>query len=321
MFPGDARLGGVVAINTGSGTEVVDDDIEIAIPVEVATSHAMGDAFRVEPPLGSAFGEFEFAQVSECHVGCVLCGEHSPGKEDFAVRHLFAFTLLFQLDDRIEVACVPFHAVCDQHILESVQIDIHENGTPTPIRRGDPGVIGELRKKAEPPVEKQGVAHGLRTVVIPSWNGLVLHPGDHLIFPCPMAGVQHVHHQEIIQAIPVNVSKIDSHGKHAGLSERQRRGFTKAPLTNIKPKAIDPVEIVADIHVRTTVTVYVPKHHRQAPLVQQARQGRAVCAHEPPTAGLVSFEAKFAKVAIQHIRQAVLLDATAFVQSETVLKF
>ena len=219
------------------------------------------------------------------------------------------------------MARVSFHPICDQHILQPVKIHIHENGTPTPVRCRDACVMGDLGKHTEPPVEEQGIAHPLRPVVVPPRHGAILHARNHLVFSRAMAGVQHVDHEKIIEPVAIDVRKIDPHGEHAGFPQCQRRRLAKPALPHIEPEPVEAVEIIANINVRLTVTVDIPKHHRQAPLEQRAGHRCPFCGHKPRTAHDIPFKSKLAKVAIKHIRKAVFLDATAFVDLETVLEF
>ena len=80
------------------------------------------------------------------------------------------------------------------------------------------------------------------------------------------------------------------------------------------------IEIVADINVRFPVAVDVPEHHRQSPLEQRTVHRRPLRGHELPAADDIPLEPELAKVAVQHIRQAVFLDATALVEPEPVLE-
>src|SRR5205085_3820362 len=66
---GDTRSRGVIVINCGRGIQVVHDDIEIAIVVEVSQSHAVGNAAKVDSPLGAGFLEGEIVAIVEGEVG------------------------------------------------------------------------------------------------------------------------------------------------------------------------------------------------------------------------------------------------------------
>ena len=161
----------------------------------------------------------------------------------------------------------------------------------------------------------------MRSIVEFAGHGHVLHPRDHLILPRSTVAVQHIHDNEIVQAVTVDIGEIDPHGKHAGFSERQRGGLAKAALANVEPKTIFAVKIIANIQVRTPVTVDVPEHHGQPPLEQRPLQRRPACVYKPATADFVPLKPELAKVAVEHIRQPVFLNATARIQSETVFEF
>src|SRR5437762_11469257 len=84
-----------------------------------------------------------------------------------------------------------------------------------------------------------------------------------------MGATEHVEHKEIIQAIPIEIREINSHGKHARVSQRRFRNRSKPPLPVIDPDAIFGGEIIADIYIRRAVAVDIVKHHGQAPVVRR----------------------------------------------------
>src|SRR5439155_605901 len=70
-----------------------------------------------------------------------------------------------------------------------------------------------------------------------------------------MGATEHVEHKEIIQAIPIEIREINSHGKHARVSQRRFRNRSKPPLPVIDPDAIFGGEIIADIYIRRAFAI------------------------------------------------------------------
>ena len=61
----DARGRGVVAVNQGRSVEAVDDDVEVAVIVEIGQGHPVTNIGRVEIPIGAAVFEGQVAAVSK----------------------------------------------------------------------------------------------------------------------------------------------------------------------------------------------------------------------------------------------------------------
>src|SRR5207249_6903037 len=121
-----------------------------------------------------------------------------------------------------------------------------------------------------------------------------------------MGATEHVEHKEIIQAIPIEIREINSHGKQARVSQRRFRNRSKPPLPVIDPDAIFGGEIIADIYIRRAVAIDIVKHHGQAPVVRRLPEWSSLFILKGSIGEGERRESRTAVIAIQHIGFAVL---------------
>src|SRR2546422_8652780 len=95
-----------------------------------------------------------------------------------------------------------------------------------------------------------------------------------------MIAAQHIQHEKIIEAIAVDVGKVNPHGIPAGLAQSQPSYGPKFSRTLIDPDPVRRIKIVADINVRLAVAVDVPEHHRETPIIWRLGQGFSVFVEE-----------------------------------------
>ena len=172
----------------------------------------------------------------------------------------------------VDVQRVEAEPVCDQDILEAVEIDIHERRGPRPVTRLEPGVVGRLQPRAVAPRHQQRVAIVARPVV-----EFADHDRDRLFLvemhePPRLLPGQHVQHQHVVVAVAVDIGKVDAHRGAAGVAHGQPRHCAEAPAPVIDPEPVRTAEGVAHVQVRREVAVDVAERHGQAPVVRGGKR-------------------------------------------------
>src|SRR3954468_16062724 len=129
---GDARRGGVVAINPGRFVQVVDDEIEVAVVVEIRESHAVGNARRIKAPRGSDLFESEITAVAESQFRRGEAREKFFETKTFDPAQPLARFSGFDRVDEILVKRVGGKAGGDEQVFIPVEIDIEKKRCPRP---------------------------------------------------------------------------------------------------------------------------------------------------------------------------------------------
>ena len=97
-----------------------------------------------------------------------------------------------------------------------------------------------------------------------------------LILPDTLLTAEHFDHQEIVNAIAVDVGRVHGHGRHRHFTPGERRDCAKSSLTIIQPKPVSRTKvIVADINIRRPIAVEIAEHHGQSPLLWRGTEGFA----------------------------------------------
>src|SRR5262249_29711471 len=131
----------VVSHDRRGRTETVDDDIEIAVAVEVRGGHPVRDVrLRAEIPRATHVDERVIAAISEGHV---------PERQlwiepTLALPRRWAQEMALQSLLRVGIHHVPQMPVPDEQILPSVEIDVHEERRPRPSTRLHTGILANL---------------------------------------------------------------------------------------------------------------------------------------------------------------------------------
>ena len=154
----------------------------------------------------------------------------------------------------------------NEQVLEPVEIDVHERGPPGPAGRVDAGELRGLRPGPVPPTQVERVARLLRPVPQPSRELRVGDPADDLLHAQPLLPAQHLHDEEVRDAVPVHVRKIHAHRGEARAPHGERRQHPEAPGPVVDPDVIGAVEVVTDVQVGIPVTVHVLETGREPPL-------------------------------------------------------
>ena len=133
--------------------------------------------------------------------------------QSFQVREIFFATDFFQVAGDVYVLHIAFKAGRYQDVLVAVEIHIKEDRTPRPVRSRNATEIGNLRIVAISMVKKKRVARIGRPVV-----NLANGQDNRLVVvllgvPLLVVSAQHVSHKNLVVAVPVQVRKIDTHGK------------------------------------------------------------------------------------------------------------
>src|SRR6185312_9722743 len=154
------ELAGVVAIQEGGPVLVVDDQVEIAVIIQVAIGGAIGKARMGEAPVGADVLEMQVAQVPEYLVeqgfgghlveqavqSCLIAGG----------GHLLKGLARRELQ-KILVRQIAGNAVGNEDIVEAIIVGIEEERPPGPVGGRDAGEIGDLGELPVAVVELEGV--------------------------------------------------------------------------------------------------------------------------------------------------------------------
>jgi hypothetical protein len=244
---GHAWCGGIVAKHEGGVVQPVHHDVEVAVVVEVAEGHALGDAGGAESPGGGDVGEREVTAIAEGNrrlaerrvVTECRCGPRVRG----AIHGVLG----------VQIKHVMGVAGGKEDIFEAIEIDVQKGDIPGPIGCGDAGKLGDFSKGAVAAGQEQRVAGQLRLVEgIVEWQRLLGTEGvGALPVPGGVVQRQHLGDQQIIVSVPVDVRGIGRHGRQAHVAPGQGRCGAEASLMVLNPELIAGAEeIVADVKVR-----------------------------------------------------------------------
>ncbi len=166
--------------------------------------------------------------------------------------------------------------VGDEQILEAVEIHIQEHDGPCPVGGGDAGNGRDVRIGSVATVDLESVLAGL-----PSVPGLTAFSrgrirGAALAQAKFMHPAEHVAHEDVVEAIAINVREIDAHRELAGRANPLIRERSKAARSIIDPDAIRGLEVVAHVNVRRAVAVDVAENDGKAHVVRLALERLAV---------------------------------------------
>ena len=154
-----ARRDRVVAVNQRRLVEAVDDEVEVAVVVEVAGGDAVRRLRRVEPPRLPRLGKLEIAQVPVGNIGHGVGREHQQA--DLAALGLGDAR---KLGLRVAVVDVVQMAIGDEQVFVAVQIHVEEHRLPRPVARLDAGVAAHLGESAVAAIPKHRVARDLQAL-------------------------------------------------------------------------------------------------------------------------------------------------------------
>ena len=153
--------GGVVAEHRRRFPEPVDDDVQVAVAVQVRERHRVRHVrSQVEAPGAAHVLEGEVAAVAERHV------RQRQRRE--LEQHAMPVDLVEPVAQPVlgvAIHDVPQVAGADEDVFPPVEVHVEEQRGPGPPRGAHPGEARDLLERAVAPVQLQGVALHLGAVV------------------------------------------------------------------------------------------------------------------------------------------------------------
>src|ERR1041385_4165850 len=121
---------------------------------------------------------------------------------------------------------------------------------------------------------------------------------------------KHIDDNEIVEAVAIDVRKINTHRREARFANALRGERFELPMTIVDPDPVRRITVIADIYIRGAVTVDVAEHHREAPIVGEGH-GMALFIRKSVGPG-GCFEMAAAIVEVEHVRFAALTNGHRF---------
>ena len=271
----------------------------------------MRHAVEVESPRCAAVFERQVTAITKGEVRRILPREEFPVLEDLFARELASLAQRSQLPRNIQAARRPLVTIGHQHVFEAVEIHVEEQRRPAPLRRVQSGHLRHLRVGSITTIEEERVHHVVGSIRenarqrqrrIP----IALHVHAHRVI-----AAEHVHHEDVVEAIAVDVRHIDAHREMAALAKRQGWRSAKLSAALIEPDALRGIEVVADPDVRQAVLIQVAHHHAQAPVERRRGKRQTRLVEKRSIDERQRREAPSSDIAIHFIDLAVLLNAAA----------
>ena len=214
----DPRRRADVFMDLSGSLQPVHHQIEVAILIQIGQGHTMPNGRHGQSPGPRHVLEGQITAIAE-H-GHRRLQTRKAAQVFHGIARGIPTIGSTHCPQEVGIEDVMVIARAHDEVLEPVQIDIHEDGAPRPIRGADSGHLGDLRVSAIAATHKEGVARHLR-----SKRGIMRRPieGGEVIGTLALTGGrigrEHVHHHEVIDAIPVDVGEIHTHGRHGNLPD------------------------------------------------------------------------------------------------------
>jgi hypothetical protein len=313
----EAGGGGTMEEQGGGGVETVDDDIEVAVVVEIGEAKTVGD-IGISGPVPEVGGVLE-AQVSEVAEGEVF-GEERRVLEEFAgdlVRTIGTGGVDTFLG--IEVLSVEEMAGSGEEILIAIEVHIEKGDTPGPAGGVEAGEVGDFGEGGIASIKVESVARQLRLVV----GGLVIAGDGHgthaLDHPKGVVRIAHIGDEEIVVAVAVDVGEVHGHGEGGGAAGDVRGSGAEAAGTIIEPKSVGAMEVTADIEIGPAIVVQVAEGGGEAPIEGGTGEGLSGGIEEVAGGPGDGGELAAAVVEVEDVGFAVFENATVGEVFESIL--
>ena len=244
-------FGEVVAVDGDGFVEVGDDEIEVAIVVEVAVGGGVGHAFVVEVPFCADFFEVEVAGVAEGKVFFVAFGGVFPAIPFGGADEVLLF------GKHVGVVEHAGGTVGEEDVEEAVVIEVEEFGGPGPVGVGEVGEVGGFEEERGVGIEEEGVAHHLAGFGGGHEEAVFAHfaHGD---FGAVVGGAGHVADEEVGEAVVVEVAKIGAHAEPGGVGEGGFDNVGEGAVAVVLVEGVGFFEVVCGEEVGVAVSVVVP---------------------------------------------------------------
>ncbi len=158
------KLPGIIPVDEGGTVLVVDDQVEVAVIIEVAIGGAVGKRGLCKTPGQTFVGEGKFAIIAEGFVEHRIDRYFFQQLVDpffFSCEHHFLQDIVRKKVHKIEIGDVFIDAVANINIGEAIVVHIEEEGAPAPVGGGHAAEIGDVKEFPAAIVELQAVFHVL----------------------------------------------------------------------------------------------------------------------------------------------------------------
>ena len=135
--------------------------------------------------------------------------------------------------------------------------------------------MGHFGESSIPAVQEEGVPRVLRAVFYCA-NGKRTRLKVEALRELPnVIPAEHINHEDIVEAITVDVGKVHAHGGKAELTKAQGRGGAEMAMAVIEPDTIGSLEIIADVNIRGAIAIQIAKGDGESPIERRPGQGDA----------------------------------------------
>ncbi len=252
---GTARAGGTVLEQARRLVLVVDDDVEIAVAVEVDDHRTLPDALLVEAPFGADVGE---AQLAEVAARDVLLGQAlEMAIELEGLLPLPGPPQLVEAPAGVGVVGEHGDAVGHERIQSAVLVEVAQQQAPRPIGAGEVGEIGLFAEPSGAGVDVQRIAHVLLRVGVLQEPPMGVHVA-HQQLAHVVGRARHVRDGEVEPAVAVDVAEVGPHREERRVREGGAGDLLERAVAAVAVEAIRRVQIVGDVQIEPAVAVGVP---------------------------------------------------------------
>ena len=141
-----------------------------------------------------------------------------------------------------------------QQVLVSIQVHVHEDRGPSPVRSFQTAEIRDVGISAVASVKLQGVSVELQTIEYFNRPRVGFGAGS-LQNLSSMSATEHVRHKQVVEPVPVDIGDINTHRESAGVPEGQRSNGAKLAPSVVDPHAIRGLKVVGHVQVGSAVSV------------------------------------------------------------------
>ena len=268
------QFAGIVAVDEGRSILVVDDQVQVAVIVQVAVGGAVGKGGMCEAPIDADVLETQIAQIAIHLVQQGGLGDAIEQLVDVlffsAERHLLVHIIGEEVKE-IEIRNIPVDAVADKDVIIAIVVGVEHKGPPGPVGSRDAGKISDLGELAVAVVELEAVLYEL---IIETGLEFAIEETDVVKGACCLQPVivsgQHVGSEKIGIPVVIDIGHIDTHGRHTDMPHAVFQLVLKGPVALVDVEIVSFIRVVGDIDIGPAVAVDVGDHCAQPEADQRA---------------------------------------------------
>ncbi len=262
------ELPAVIAIDGSGLILVVDDQVEVAIAVQISISGAIGEGGLSESPVGADVLETEVAQVAIDFIQQWGLGNVLQQFIDIlflsAERH-FLVDVIGEEVEEVKVRDIPIDAVANIDIVEAVVVHIEHQGAPAPVGGGDAAVVTGFQEFAVTIVDLEAV---LNELIVEAGAQLAIEEIDIIEgaggLQSEFITGQHVGSKEVGKSIIVDIGHVGTHGGHAYMAEPVFQLVFERSILLIDVEVILFIRVIGHVDVGPAVPIDIRYEGAQA---------------------------------------------------------